>query len=66
MDIDSIYVGIHRSGGIAEFYGFKKSKEKALVDDAESVEMQLGDYIFSLLTDDESEIEVYLERGAVE
>ncbi|MDD3253077.1 MAG: ATP-binding protein [Lachnospiraceae bacterium] len=66
MDIDSVYVGIHRSGGIAEFYGFKKSKEKALLDDADSVDMQLGDYIFSLLTDDESEIETYLESGAVE
>lgn len=66
MDIDSIYVGIHRSGGIAEFYGFKKSKEKALLDDADSVDMQLGDYIFSLLTDDESEIETYLESGTVE
>lgn len=66
MDIDSIYVGIHRKGGIAEFYGIKKSKEKTLVDDAESVEMQLGDYIFSMLSDDESEIEMYLESGVVE
>lgn len=66
MDIDSIYVGIHRCGGMAEFYGFKKSKEKALLDDADSLEMQMGDYIFSLLTDDESEIETYLESGTVE
>lgn len=66
MDIDSIYVGIHRSGGTAEFYGFKKSKEKALLDDADSVDMRLGDYIFSLLTDEESEIETYLESGTVE
>ena len=66
MDIDSVYVGIHKSGGIAEFYGVKKSKEKALLDDADSVDMKLGDYIFSLLTDDESEIEMYLESGAVE
>lgn len=66
MDIDSVYVGIHKNGGIAEFYSFKKSKEKALLDDADSVDMQLGDYIFSLLTDDESEIETYLECGTVE
>lgn len=66
LDINSIYVGIHRSGGIAEFYGIRRSKEKTLVDDAESVEMQLGDYIFSLLTDEESEIETYLESGSVE
>lgn len=66
MDLDSIYVGIHREGGMAEFHGFKKSKEKMLEDDADSLDMGMGDYIFSMLADSESEIDEYLECGAVE
>lgn len=61
MDLDSIYVGIQREGGMAEFHGFKKSKEKMLENDADSLDMGMGDYIFSMLSDNESEIEEYLE-----
>ena len=66
MDLDSIYVGIHREGGMAEFHGFKKSKEKMLEDDADALDMGMGDYIFSMLADSESEIDEYLECDAVE
>lgn len=66
MELDNIYVGIHREGGIAEFHGFKKSREKMLIDDAESLDMGMGDYIFSILSDNESEIGRYLECDAVE
>lgn len=66
MDLDSIYVGIHQEDGIAEFHRFKKSKEKMLEDDADSLDMGMGDYIFSMLSDNESEIEGYLECEAVE
>ena len=66
MDLGSIYVGIHRDGGMAEFHGFKKNKEKTLEDDADSLDMGMGDYIFSMLADNESEIEGYLECDAVE
>ncbi len=65
MDLDSIYVGIPRKGGIAEFHGFKNSREKMLETDADSLDMSMGDYIFSMLSDDESEMERYLECDAV-
>ena len=66
MDLDSIYVGLPRDGGIAEFHGFKKNKEKMLEDDADSFDMGMGDYIFSMLADNESRIEEYLECDAFE
>lgn len=66
MDLDSIYVGVHRDGGMVEFHGFRKNKEKMLEDDADSLDMGMGDYIFSMLADNESEIEGYLECDAVE
>ncbi|GAA4296359.1 hypothetical protein GCM10023142_35010 [Anaerocolumna aminovalerica] len=66
MELDSIYVGRHKEGGIAEFYGFRKSKEKLLMDDADTIGMTMGDYIFSMLSDDESNIETYLESDGVE
>ena len=66
MNLGCIYVGIHRDGGMAEFHGFKKNKEKMLEDDADSLDMGMGDYIFSMLADNESEIEGYLECDAVE
>lgn len=66
MELDSIYVGRHKKGGIAEFYGFRKSKEKLLMYDADTIGMTMGDYIFSMLSDDESNIETYLESDGVE
>ena len=44
----------------------RKNKEKTLEDDADSLDMGMGDYIFSMLADNESEIEGYLECDAVE
>ena len=66
MNLDSIYVGIHREHGMAEFHGFKRSKEKMLENDADSLDMGMGDYIFSMLADNESEIEEYLECDTIE
>ena len=66
MNLDSIYVGIHREDGMAEFHGFKRSKEKTLENDADSLDMGMGDYIFSMLADNESEIEEYLECDTIE
>ena len=66
MDLESIYVGINRDGGMVKFHGFKKNKEKMLEDDADSFDMGMGDYIFSMLADNESEIEEYLECDTIE
>ena len=66
MDLESIYVGINRDGGMVKFHGFKKNKEKMLEDDADSFDMGMGDYIFSMLADNESRIEEYLECDTIE
>lgn len=66
LEFNSIYVGMHRKGGVAEFFRFKKNKERMLIGDAESSDMMMGDYIFTLLADDESNIEDYLESDTVE
>ena len=51
---------------MVKFHGFKKNKEKMLEDDADSFDMGMGDYIFSMLADNESRIEEYLECDAFE
>ena len=61
-----IHVGMNRKAGVAEFFTFKKSKQKQLQQDAEEFNMSMGDYLFSLLADSESNISDYLEYDADE
>lgn len=56
-----IHVGINREPGIAEFFNFKRAGQKQLESDAEEFKMSMGDYLFSLLADSESNISDYLE-----
>lgn len=56
-----IYVGINRHPGIAEFFTFKKSGQRLLQQDAADFKMSTGDYLFSMLADEESNWEDYLE-----
>lgn len=56
-----IYVGINVKSGIADFYTFKKSGQKALKADSVRFGMSMGDYLFSLLSDDETDWTEYLE-----
>lgn len=56
-----IHVGMNRNPGVAEFFAFKKSGQKLLQQDAEEFNMSMGDYLFSLLADAESNISDYLE-----
>lgn len=56
-----IHVGMNRNPGVAEFFAFKKSGQKQLQQDAEEFNMSMGDYLFSLLADAESNINDYLE-----
>lgn len=63
LELEDIYVGLHNDGGIATFSGFKKTRIKTLMEDAASVDMSIGDYIFTLLTDEENEMKKYLECG---
>ena len=57
----SPYVGVNREPGMAEFFVLKKSGQKQLEKDADSFNMSIGDYLFSLLSDAESPISDYLE-----
>lgn len=61
-----IHVGLNRKAGVAEFFTFKKLGQKQLENDAAGFNMSMGDYLFSMLADSESNISDYLECGANE
>lgn len=61
LDPSWIHVGINRRPGIAEFFTFKKSGKQLLQQDAIDFKMSTGDYLFSMLADNESNWEEYLE-----
>lgn len=56
-----IHVGVNMQPGIAEFYTFKKSGQRLLQQDAADFKMSIGDYLFSMLADEECDWEDYLE-----
>ncbi len=56
-----IHVGMNRKPGVAEFFAFKKLGQKQLENDASGFNMSMGDYLFSMLADSESNISDYLE-----
>lgn len=51
---------------MAEFFTFKKLGKKQLENDAAGFNMSMGDYLFSMLADNESNISDYLECDANE
>lgn len=57
-----IYVGMNLKPGVAEFFRFKKSGQKQLLQDARNFNMSMGEYIFSLLADTENNLAEYLEH----
>ena len=57
-----IHVGVNRQPGIAEFFTFKKTGQRLLKQDAANFKMSIGDYLFSMLADEECDWEDYLER----
>ena len=61
-----IHVGMNRKAGVAEFFTFRKSGQKQLENDAVGFNMSMGDYLFSMLADSESNISDYLECDANE
>lgn len=66
LDPSWIHVGMNRKAGVAEFFTFKKSGQKQLENDAAGFNMSMGDYLFSMLADAESNISDYLECDADE
>lgn len=61
LDPSWIHVGVNRQAGVAEFYTFKKSGQRLLQKDAANFKMSVGDYLFSMLSDEENNWENYLE-----
>lgn len=61
-----IHVGMNRKPGVAEFFAFKRLGQKQLENDAAGFNMSMGDYLFSMLADSESNISDYLECDADE
>ena len=61
-----IHVGMNKTAGVAEFFTFKKLGQKQLENDAAGFNMSMGDYLFSMLADSESNISDYLECDADE
>lgn len=61
-----ICIGMSRENGIAEFYSIRKTAIKKLENDASSVDQSLGDYIFTLLSNDSEELVQYLEGDVYE
>ena len=61
LDPSWIHVGVSHQPGIAEFYTLKKSGQRLLQQDAIDFKMSIGDYLFSMLADEESKWEDYLE-----
>ena len=66
LDPSWIHVGVNKIAGVAEFFTFKKLGQKQLENDAAGFNMSMGDYLFSMLADNESNISDYLECDANE
>ena len=66
LDPAWIHVGINKTPGIAEFFSFKKTGQKQLQQDAVQFNMSMGDYLFSLLSDDVDSVSDYLECDVYE
>ncbi len=66
LDPAWIHVGMNVFPGVAQFFCFKKSGRKQLQNDAAEFNMSMGDYLFSMLSDMESNIKDYLECDADE
>ena len=56
-----VHVGMNRKPGVAEFFSLKKAGQKQLENDAAKFNMSMGDFLFSMLADPESNISDYLE-----
>ena len=66
LNLKDVYIGLSRECGVAEFFNIRKKCLRALENDAQSVDMSNGDYIFTLLSNDSEELLKYLECDANE
>lgn len=56
-----IYIGINKKTGIANFFKLSKSGKTMLEKDAQRFKMSTGEYLFSLLSQEDDDIQEYLE-----
>jgi len=69
LDPHNVYIGLPHSNGIAEFSRIRQSTQKAIINDANSLGMSTGDYIFELLSgsvEDLESLKHYLEEDKYE
>lgn len=58
-----VYVGVDNHDGVASFYSFRERGRQLLEKEALHYDMGIGDYLFSLLADDDVNWKDYLEVG---
>ena len=66
LELKDIYLGLPNTCGVATFSRVNKSMQKTLINDASSIDISVGDYIFSLLSgsdDDLDELSSFLEKN---
>lgn len=65
LEPDNVYIGLPHLNGVAEFSRIRQSAQKAIINDAKSLGVSMGDYIFELLSGSEEDfasLEDYLEE----
>lgn len=60
LGYSSINIGVNKTPGVAEFYSLKKKGMKQLEKDATKLNLSIGDYLFSIISDTDSNILEYL------
>lgn len=58
MNAVNVYIGMPRDDGIASFKGIKESCVKKLENDADKFDMNIGDYLFDLMSGTSEDLEV--------
>ena len=57
IEPSKIYVGLPHDNGIATFSKIKDKSVNKLMDDAESLDLRVGDYLFDLMSGDSSDLD---------
>lgn len=58
IDPSRIYIGLPNDNGIATFYKIKDKSVNKLMNDAENLDLRVGDYLFDLMSGDFSDLEI--------
>ena len=61
LEPSSIYLGLPNEFGLAKFAKIKEKSSNKLLQDAKNMDMLIGDYLFDLMSGDESDLETIKE-----